>query len=47
VEFLLNLNSKYPLHKRQVPPHKRKVSLLTTFWRRFWTHTSWVICRCD
>jgi len=40
VEFLLNLNVKPPLQKRQAPPHKPKSPLLTTFWRRF----SWEPC---
>jgi len=35
VEFLLNLNVKRPLHKRQAPRTNLK-PLLTTFWRRFW-----------
>jgi len=36
MEFLLNLNVKPSLHKRQAPPHKSKAPLMTTFWRRFW-----------
>jgi len=44
MEFLLNLNVKPPLHKRQAPQQKRKDLLLTTFWRRFcWEMTSRLI----
>jgi len=35
VEFLSILNVKPTLPERKPPPHKRKASLLTTFWRRF------------
>jgi len=35
VEFLSIWMSSPPLHERKDPPHNRKASLLTTFWRRF------------